>query len=400
MSRNNDVFQVLVSEGNQAILAEGNSVEDLAPGQIGFFSYDTNKSLDATSTSLKAKAKAFYIARGIDDGEGNLEDVAKSAGTHIQLRNVVSLSGRCYTPNQPKIVELKDFKVECDTEYGVKFEIRNQQAYRVNGFNQVVKSFVVKSDNCDGCEDCPSGNCITLAQRLVAEVNADSDKLILAELIDGAGNVVTDVDAYIATNDADSDGQINGDEPCLGIRFTVQPQKFRSYCEINLNYFSARNTDILTAKIGGFDTTGTIEVTQDLVYEEGAGYDVRQLEYEAGGFNGKPGIYRVSELTGTARNGFEYFAENGGKYILLHLAYDQASIAGFKEHLNNQRTIIAIPAADATTRNGVATMLDALLEDQFEPIKPYLDTCPTNGTTVNGLNDSGESASQSIGTGL
>ena len=44
-NRNNDVYSVLVTKGNSAILAKGNAVEDLDPGQLGFFDPEAIKTL-------------------------------------------------------------------------------------------------------------------------------------------------------------------------------------------------------------------------------------------------------------------------------------------------------------------------------------------------------------------
>ena len=345
MSRGNNVFQVLVPSGDQALAAEGTALDALAPGQLGIFSYKTNLAILGAD---KAESKNFYLAVGVDKtGSGNLEDINKSSGTHIQARNVVGFTARCYTPPQPKIVEITDFSVNCEEEYGIKFEIRNQQAYRVHGYNQVIKTFLVKGSDCLGCEECGEGDCIDLVDKLVKDVNADVDGLILAEAI--ATEAIT-----IAANGTAADYAVgdvvpatefaalqafNADEAntdvCLGLRFTMQPQALERFCDINLNYFSPRQTDVIVTKVDGFEKTGVITVTQEIVYEEGSGYDVRQLEYEAGGWNGKPGPYRVSETLGTARNGFEYYAEANEKYVVINLEYDQASIAGWLEHKNN-----------------------------------------------------------------
>lgn len=410
MSRGNNVFQVLIPTGNQAILAKDQEVGDLAPGQIGFFNYNTNLSID-TLSNTDSVGKNFYIAVGVDrDADGTIEDVNKSAGTHIQQRNIVSVSARCYTPAQPKIVELTDFTANCEEEYGVKFEIRNQQAYRVHGFNQVVKTFVVRTEDCDGCEGCPSGDCISLATALAAEVNGDEDGLILAEIIAqgaitiathgtsadyAAGDVVSDAD--IAVVQTFNETAAEADVVCLGLRFTVQAETFKSYCSINLNYFAPRQTDILPVAIGGFEGNGTVTVTQDIVYEEGSGYDVKQLEYEAGGWNGRPGPYRTSELLGMPREGFEYFADVAEKYNIVHLMYDQASIAGWMEHKNNQGTIIAIPIADDVTKDAIGALFSAMLW-KFDSIENYLSNCPADGTTVNSSTDIGETFADGIGT--
>ena len=57
MSTNNKVFQVLVAKADSAILAAGNTVDDLAVGQIGIFDAETNLSIDKTATNKKN----FYL---------------------------------------------------------------------------------------------------------------------------------------------------------------------------------------------------------------------------------------------------------------------------------------------------------------------------------------------------
>jgi len=478
MSRNNDVFQVLVPTGNQAILAKDKPIGDLAVGQFGVFSYKDNISVDATSTDLKTRGKNFYLSVGVDIAGGStLSDIAKSAGTHIQLRNAIAYTLGCYSPAQEKIVEVAGFTAKCDTEYGIKFEIRNQQAYRVHGFNQVIKSFVTKSPDCEGCEDCPTGDCVSVVKDLVADINADADGLILAEFIgymgastitvassaDGTATITlgdetavdvalldldtvdevatkiaaavnavtdslytasssgaivvyygpagatvtfaagtatdtasTDVDIVkTVVSDADSFSSSAPTGACLGMRFTVQSETLKVFCSINLNYFAPRQTDILTSLIG-FDASISPVVTQDISYESGSGYDIRQMEYEAGGWLGNPGIYRTFE-DGLGKD-ISYFAEAAGKYNVFHLTYDQASIAGFIEHKNNLRTVIAVPTADTTARDAIVAVLDKLLENVFEPLAAFATACPSDGTTVNSLTTSGESFGDSIGT--
>jgi hypothetical protein len=481
MSRNNDVFQVLVPTGDQAILAKDLPVSSLAVGQFGVFSYKDNVSLDSTSADLATRGKNIYLAVGVDTtGGSTLNDLNKSSGTHLQVRNTVGYSMSCYTPGQDKIVELTDYTAQCNTEYGIKFEIRNQQAYRTNGYNQVMKSFVTTTDACTGCESCPTGNCASLAKNLVADINNDEDGIILAEAFSNVGSFTIsaeatadgtatitlgteaavnvalldlDVFADIATKTAAAINAVTGSAytatasgaivtvyggevgdsfvwaagtattsdigtivaiaittitdldafalaapgVCPELRFTMQPDAIKTFCDINLNYFSARQTDVIVTKIAGFEAVGTLTTTQDIIYESGSGYDVKQLEYEAGGWNARPGTYRVSNLNGVARNGFNYFSTASGKYNMINVAYDQASIAGFQEHRNANRTIIAVPTADTTARDGIVAVLDAILAS-YEPLAAFATACPSDGTTINTTIDSGESFGESIGT--
>ena len=450
MSRGNDVFQVLVPKGNQAILAKDLAIASLAVGQLGVFSYKDNLSLDATSTDLLTRGKAFYLAVGVDTkGGAVLNDINKSAGTHIQARNAIAYSGTCYSPGQEKIIVASGMSVVDGEQYGFKFEIRNQQGYRVHGYNQIVKSFVATAIGTDVA---------SLLATLVTDINADQDGLILAEILgagsfevttaptaDGTATITLGAEAAInvALLDLDTvDGvatkiaaaingvagsdysatatgavvSISGGAGAVvfaagtatstagtavavsgtaSVRFTVQSEDLKSYCSINLNYFAPRQTDILPVMIG-FSAAATFTTVQDISYESGAGYDVKQMEYEAGGWNARPGTYRIFE-DGMGK-GIEYFADATGKYNIFQLSYDQASIAGWMEHKNNLRTVIAIPTADTTARDGIVAVLDAILAGTFEPLAAFATACPSDGVTVNGVISSGESFGDSIGT--
>ena len=109
-NRNNDVYSVLVTKGNSAILAKDKAVENLIPGQLGFFDADKNVSIDATTTALP---RNFYIAVGIDrSGNGNLEDIRTSAGQIIQRKNVSDITYRPHTAGQPMIVTVGGYNAK------------------------------------------------------------------------------------------------------------------------------------------------------------------------------------------------------------------------------------------------------------------------------------------------
>ncbi len=87
MSRNNDVFQVLVPDPTVAPAGAGDSLDDLTLGQLGAFDYDTN-------LAVVAPVKNFYFAIGVDATGANAtkNDIVKSTGTHIQTKNVVDVN--------------------------------------------------------------------------------------------------------------------------------------------------------------------------------------------------------------------------------------------------------------------------------------------------------------------
>ena len=152
MSRNNDVFQVLVTKGNQAVLAKDKKVTELAPGQIGVFDFNTNLSIDATTTAIP---RNFYFAVGLDpNGTGSITDIAKSSGSHIQGKNIAFYSFRPHTPGRPMKVLLKDYVANCETEYGIKLELRNQEIYKTQGYNQFTKSYTMVTGCCNCAAPC------------------------------------------------------------------------------------------------------------------------------------------------------------------------------------------------------------------------------------------------------
>ena len=375
MSRNNDVFHLLVTKGNQAVLAKDKKVTDLLPGQIGVFNYDTNLSFDAT---VAAAPRNFYLAVGIDAGNGTTGDIMKSAGSHVQGKNIAFYSFRPYTPGRPMKVLLKDYVANCETEYGVKLELRNQEIYRTQGYNQFTKTYIMKTSCCDGCEPtCPSGDANEITKQLFINISNDPSGLVKANIkpragavlpsgvtVDANGNLtIAQVDTIMAANAA------NGDPANFvytDLEIETVPQTIQDFSAVSLNYMYPRQTVAILTKVGDFKCSGTVATTQTAVFEEGAGIDVKQLEYQAKGWTESP--YRVSTVNGVADNRI-YITDASAKYDVFALTYDQFSLGGWLEYFHNQASIIAIPTADATTRNGLAAILDKVAVAQsFEPL--------------------------------
>lgn len=381
MSRNNDVFQILVTKGDQAILAADNSVTDLAPGQLGFFDFETNLSIDGTSDYKRD----FYIAVGIDtDGDSVTDDIMKSAGSHIQGRNIRFYNYHEYVAGAPMNFVVKDYKAKCETEYSIKLELRNQEIYRSQGFNQFSKTYNMVTGCCEDCGgECFSGDANEITRDLKFLINADEAGLIAARAIARqdltivdhgvsadlyVGDEVSDADlaAIMAFNAAQADV---ADYVYTDLEVTTVTQKLNAFCNVNLKYFYPRETVVIPVLQEGFNCNGALEITQEVTFEEGAGYDIKQLEYEAKGWKESP--YRVSTLNGVADEKV-FNTVTTEKYDMIALTYDQFSVGAWLEYLNNEATVIAIPTGDTYTRDEVFTFLDAYLEDtqQFAPQAP------------------------------
>ena len=359
MSTTNPVFQVLVTSGDQAPLAAGSAVSALAPGQIGVFNYHTGLSLGAASAV--GDTRDIFLAVGVNrSGTSTLEDINKSGGQYIQSERVTRYMHRNYTAPAPMIVDITNYKIYAEQEYGIKVEFRNQHIYAMNGYNQFTKTWL-ESGGCaesGDCVDCgTTGDCNAWTIKMVNQINLDKDELVKADFLD----YTTDPDAPVVVTAANVAAWIADTDNaglCLGIRLTSIPEKIYTYCSVNLKYFNPRGTVLIPSLIEGFACNGVITIQQEVGYEEGAGYDIRDLEYTAGGWNGKPGPYRVSELLGVAREGFEYFATSSAKYSQFTLTYDLMSQSNFLKYYANNQTIIAVPCADETTRDGLVAILD------------------------------------------
>jgi len=213
MSINNDVFSVLVTKGNQALPSVGTAVSALLPNQIGAYDANTNLAVDGS-----IPIREFYLAVGLDrDADGTIDDIRKSAGQLIQAKNIRFFNYKPHTAGRPMIMEVGGYKADCDADYAIKLEFRNQEIYRLQGTNQFTHTYSIKTACCEGCETCPSGNCNEITKLMKAAINLDERGLVSAEAIAleavvilthgtaaaySIGDVITDadIDALIVYN--------------------------------------------------------------------------------------------------------------------------------------------------------------------------------------------------------
>ena len=394
MSRNNDVFQILVTKGNQAVLAKDKKVTELAPGQIGVFDFNTNLSIDATTTAIP---RNFYFAVGLDpNGTGSITDIAKSSGSHIQGKNIAFYSFRPHTPGRPMKVLLKDYVANCETEYGIKLELRNQEIYKTQGYNQFTKSYTMVTGCCNCAAPCDIKDANEITRDLFINISNDPSGLIKANIkpragttlpsgvtVDANGNLTLEqLDQLIAFNATQSDV---ADFALTDLEIETITQNIRNFCSVNLQYNYPREAVVIMTKIAGFKCNGEVEVTQSAVFEEGSGYDLKQKEYMALGWRDSP--YRLSTLNGVA-DSRNFNVDANVKYDQFHLTYDQFSLGAWLEYYNNEATTIGVPATDTVTRNGLATVLDLLLQKyNFEPLADDAAGANVNPTVVERTTD-------------
>lgn len=369
MSRNNDVRTVLVASANSAVLAAGNTVDALAVGQLGVFDANTMLSVDATSDS----PREFFIAVGLDrDGDATQDDIKMSAGQYIQRSGVDTYNFREHSAARSKIVEIEDYKAECDSTYGLKIEFRNQQIYRTQGYNQFSLTYGIKTACCDTCETCYSADANEVSLKMRDAIALDERGLVTAQIVarqavtiathgtsadyaDGEVMTDADVNVLITFNETAADA----DKVYTNLLLTANALAIQSYCKVNLLYFNPRQTDLVVSLVDGFDCNASVSTVQELAFEEGNGYDIAQKEYHAAG-NAQNKPYVLSD-TGVPID-FDIFADKNEKYDQFTLEWTNRTDNGSGTIYDNQMsTLIAVPNGNTTARDSIAGVLDKVL---------------------------------------
>lgn len=384
-NRNNDVFQVLPTSGNLAVLAAGADISTLAVGQIGCFDANTN-------LSVTTAVREFYFAVGINRSGGNtLEDIRTSAGQFIQNKGLFNYSFKPHSAGRPDVWVVGGYKAAFDTDYSVKIEFRNSRIYRQQGFNQFSRTYTVRTGNSTIAANADAN---TLTKQLIAEIAMEKDVIVLAKAITRqAVTIVThgtsvdyaagvqisnaDIDALIAFNST----ALEADKVFTDLQLTSVPLVLKNFNNVNLGFHKLAQTTLLVSLVDGFTLGGTLTNTQRLAYEEGSGNNIRQKEYHSSGWNGA-GPYVLSESTGTAKD-IDYLSVLNTKYDQFVVEYDFATQSGWKEYSNPVSTIFAVPATDTVTRNSLATLLDTIMATgRFEALADDAAAASTNAAVV------------------
>lgn len=349
--KDNPVFQVLVA-ANSTILAAGNGVTDLAVGQLGIFNAETNQSV-ATNAALPNK---FYFAVGLPNAAGTLGDIRKSAGELITKSLVKRVRSSAYTAGQQQVIDidLTNFQPVYNEDYVIRLEFQSGQTMNLNGFTNPIKSFVFNTGTVS------TGN-YTLADfidNFAAEINLDVEGLVVA-------TNVSDTTLRLTIGSEDKEYFING---------------------VNRRYDALREFNVNWGLSQGFETGGVYTVTSTgPVYESGSGYDIKQLEYVAGGWIGNPGVYRTSELNGLLYSDIKTFAVETTGYFEMRFEHEaKYTSGGSLDYTSVLETVIAIPYTTEyeTLINALVTMVETYLPDAQDGVSSVTITTTSTTTTT------------------
>lgn len=387
-NRYGQVLKTLATKGDLPVLPAGQTLEDLAVGQIGFFSYPGDVSIDGTENH-----RNFYIGVG-----KTADDVEYSGGQFIQAGNIKNITFRPHTPAQPQVTRITDFCGSCDEDYILSVQFENQEIYRSQGFVQFTKNFNFKAACCNtcGCSSCECNNdCNLVAKGLWKSINQDRDGLVVAVALDDTGAPLADeaaIDAYMEAQ-ATAETAAAGTGKCMGLELTGVEMAIRENCGINLNYFWPRGTKFTVLGKAGFKCNLKVENTQEVAFAEGSGHDINHREYQNATNNAGADSYYYSNPMTMSLTEFDTMSDKNVNYDQFAIEVDHTTSSAWLEYNNAVATVIAVPATDAITSAGIAGVFDAIgadLSTGFDAILPAVSAAVADETIVEPTGDKTE----------
>lgn len=352
MNSTNDVFQVLKVTGAPTITG---AITALAAGHWGLYNAETNVAFDGATAANYPPT--FYFAMN-SGGK-----ILKSAGQSIQKRGLWAGTKSIGSNATDAVLTLTpNGTVEKDKTYAIKIEFRgNNELYTRFGYNPAQKFFVADT----GCE--PTSPATEVLAQLYEAIANDPDHFMSVEV---TGTLA--VTQYDATSQAIGDltsTQISElaalragswtDEALVVTVHTLS--ELYSFCNINPKYFEMRQVQPIPSLADAECVWASFAVTTPMVYSKNWGYDIRELEYEAFGWNENiKGVYRQSGLHGLPLGSFNYQvadSELTTAFTTFAFQYRMYSEAGWKEYKNSASTIVV--STDGTAIGVLDSILTA-----------------------------------------
>lgn len=170
---------------------------------------------------------------------------------------------------------------------------------------------------------------------------------------------------------------------CPVIRIDTNTKALQTYCGIPNTYHFPRGIGLTISATGAFECCGTVASLQDLLFEEGAGGDIRELEYEAGGQSGA-GPYALTESGVDLRSDFSFIADASDKYLAIDILFDAETRFGGQVYMFPNVVTLAIPAGETTTTADLVAIIDDIVgtdkDTPFASLASYIAACDNENT--------------------
>ncbi len=368
MEANKHVFNILVTKGNKNLLADTNKLENLTDGQLALFKEGDDTG--ATVAQLTSANQKIALVLGTDlDGDGVVDEFRQHSGPdYFKIASLQSAKKQDYKAPKALKFEISNLKGSCSNDLILKLNFTSIATYQRRGYKQLVKGYNITT-GCEDCNNCEEGCCNKIAKLIAHNINSDEDGLATAKVIT---KVAIDATTYGTSQDyAIGDEVLDADldvlneynkehqdaKVCTVVEVTGNPEKLQAFCLVNPMFKKFQGVQIKPILTSGFNCDAKVVVTQELEYEQGNSNQIQELEFEAGGWTGNPGVYRVSSMTGLPVGKYHFLTEKGEKYVVYSLTYGERPVSGWLTYDVYYTTIVAVPKDDSNTISD----LDALL---------------------------------------
>ena len=316
------IFNILI--GGTTLYDNSKALIDLVKDQIAV----VNTQTDGIHTS--GDLKYFTVASHNGD---RVNTARASNGGSIEANYVKHFTYSAPLDAKDKILKLDNFKIVGDKlDYSFTLSLSNKQIMAYNGFNSYNNMFNVSID-----KGVTNINVLIYEVYKAIKKSIDNNQISYLKSVkifqeDGTTEITTDanIKTFVSTNTNNS--------KLMVLHVETSPIAKTPTSDINLRYFKDRQTDIKFTGSLFFDVT----VEQELVYPKGDGYDIRQLEYLAGGFGDNPGSMKVNAITGTNKSNFRYYSDVSKKYHQVFISYVSHVKSGSHTYENDMYLVIAM----------------------------------------------------------
>ena len=360
-----------------AIIEADKSIDDLMAQSIGTMGLFKKGATGAwvTIDNISSAAKGDDLFIGVVGKNGVL---LKSAGEYFRKDWLTTAT---YQPIQEAVPMLFYPTLASGGTLqgveGIRIEFMNAETLMTTGYNQNMKFYSIAPNCVEPCTD-PCDTTYTnvdLYKAIVPSILLDPDQLFYVYKVSGLENVTAATIAAIPTAQGKVDAilaALDEAQDAVSIVFAVNPAKMYDYSKVNLKYAYPRQTTVTVTvaqtckQVIVYDNINAANLTKlnsalgaesdlpQMSYEQGNGYDIKQLEYEAARWTGRLEFTHFSEFTFT-ENGYDYQVDPSKKYNMLTVNRANEGNEGQMTYTDAMMDLFV--SEDATVLSSINTML-------------------------------------------
>ena len=289
-------------------IAYNKTVDELTDGQMGIFPSDSDTSI-ASGGPLPDN---FYIVL-------NHKGKFLHSFSDIEKATIINAVKKDYTPERVNV--WKGIIDNCKCFDNVKLILNiDDFDYTDKYKSDFVVEVMPNELDCEECDEHPVYHNHVWTKYVYEAAKAKNSQYYEVSVEDESGNAIADIDAFIATNKADNtDDDDTNDSEKLVLVITAKAKPAPAYNDLDQDYEYPRSIRLHPALFVDDKAVVSFTETQTVIFEVGAGPDMRAMEFDNFGY--------YTKVTGHPRwSGFQnpdmsYQFENDKQYSTVSIEY-------------------------------------------------------------------------------